>query len=462
MAGYRIEINSEDKGRVLIIPCGITFIQLGALIDIAMGYEGGGTFAAEDDDIIGMADIDEYMDDRDVITYDSKSGSCTLKCTATDENYDKNFAVCEEVSGDHSNKFVISSNLKNVMFVRKDNDIEHDDFTVWEDAEFEEWKRLYELGEEIAEEKLWDTFTDTDIISVPTQGDNAYITVMGSEGINRGIAVFFGEEGLNDYFLVRMSGSLGIDSDYAMFSQNCITANWGNEKDMLPDQLRRIKKLDMEGRGENGSLYFMSFEDGYFPYDLDRGQVIWMTEIFERLLDAAREYKAGNLSVGFDNGIMFFADRENGIYEERKWPVPGLMIRELVCPEEAAGMLQGLNRTGQVLEFDVFPTGMPIRMDTKPESPKIIAAVNVSDKRVVLSELTTPDKITDIQAFEALAKWMSMNGIPKRIKVSSPVVESMIADLCRRADIDLRRVDTLVNLGTVKQNLLQYIRNGGR
>ena len=101
-------------------------------------------------------------------------------------------------------------------------------------------------------------------------------------------------------------------------------------------------------------------------------------------------------------------------------------------------------------------------MDTKPESPKIIAAVNVSDKRVVLSELTTPDKITDIQVFEALAKWMSMNGIPKRIKVSSPVVESMIADLCRRADIDLRRVDTLVNLGTVKQNLLQYIRNGGR
>lgn len=462
MAGYRIDIKSEDKGRVLTVPCGITFIQLGALIDIAMGYDGGGTFASAEDDILGMADIDEYMDDRDVITYESKSGSCRVVCTSADENYDRNFAVCEEVSGDHANAFVISSNLKNVLFVRKDNDIEHDDFTVWEDAEFEEWKRLYELGDEIEKSRPWDTFTDLDIISVPTQGDNAYITVMGSEGINRGIAVFFGEEGLNDYFLVRMSSSLGIDSDYAMFSQNCITAYWGKEDDMLPDQLRRLARLGMDGRGEGRSLYFMSFEDGYFPYDLDRGQVVWMTEIFERILDALRQYRERKLTVEFDSAVMYFADRENGVYEGRKWPIPGLMIKELVCPEEAAVMLTGLNRTGQVLEFDVFPTGMPIKMDTKPESPKIIAAVNVSDKRIVLSELTAPDRITDIQAFEALAKWMSMNGIPKRIKVSSPVVESMISDLCRRADIDLRRVDTLVNLGTVKQNLLQYIRNGGR
>lgn len=462
MAGYRIDIKTDDKGRILTVPCGITFIQLSALVDIAMGYKGGGSFSDEDEEILGMAEIDDYFEDDSDIVYSCEDGSCTISCEGFEEDYNNNFAVCSRVYGDHENSLVISSNLKNVIFVRKDNDIEHDDFTVWEDADTDEWAKLYELGEEMENLAPWDTFSDVDLICVPTQDDFAYIAVMGAENMSRGISVFFGTQGLNDYLLLRMSGEAGIDSNYAMFSQTGITAYWGNEEDILPDQLKRIEKLGKSGRGKGRCLYFMSFEDGYFPYDLDRGQVLWMTEIFEKLIDAVRAYRGRKPEVDFANAMMYFADAENGIYEGREWPLKGFMIRELVCPVEAENMLKTCEHSGDVIEFDVFPTGMPIKMDTKPESPKIIAAVNSATGNVVLSELTTPDKITDIQAFDALVKWMSENGIPKRIKVSNPVVASMISDLCRKTGTDLRPVERLVKLGTVKENLLQYIRSGGR
>lgn len=466
MAGYLLDISVRDSeplvGRKITVPEGITFTQLGALINMAMDVQGNGKFKSPDEEIMGMAEIDDYMEPGLALSYVGLEDIYDIVLKGKNGMYMNNYATCDEVYGDHANALVISSNLKNLLFVKKEDDIEMDDFTVWEDASVDEWRELYDLGDKIEALDPWSMFRDTDLIALPVDEDYAYISIIGSQGGAKGLTVFFEETGLNNYFMIRMAERIGVDQEYVMFSQDSICAYWGNELDMLPVQQERVKALGRSGRGAGKNLYFMSFEDGYFPYDLERSETMVMIGIFSLLADALEVYKDRDIKVDFDNGQLYMADMEKGVYEGQPWPLQGFMVRELMCPQEAEEALKQTPHTNEVIEFDVFPSGMPIKMDTKPESPKIVVGINAADGKIVFSNLTTPDKITDIQVFETLLNYISHAGVPKRIKVANPIIETMIADLCRKADIDLRKVRNLTYLSDAKTKLLHFIRNGGK
>ena len=58
-------------------------------------------------------------------------------------------------------------------------------------------------------------------------------------------------------------------------------------------------------RGKNQWLYFLSFEPGYYPYNMDEEDVLRMSEYLQDLELALCCYDQANIQVDFESGNMF-------------------------------------------------------------------------------------------------------------------------------------------------------------
>ena len=77
-----------------------------------------------------------------------------------------------------------------------------------------------------------------------------------------------------------------------------------------------IKELGYKYRGKNQWLYFLSFEPGYRPYNLDQDEVLRMTEHCQNLELALQCYEDMKEPVDFASGEMFLLAFEKG---KKKW-----------------------------------------------------------------------------------------------------------------------------------------------
>ena len=185
---------------------------------------------------------------------------------------------------------------------------------------------LYEAGARVKELQPWETFWDMDLIALDGGWDEeAYVSILGKGGGCYGVVVYEGLDGLNDFMMLTLSEKMNIPGEYAMFSQNNLTCYWGNREELSEKQRKIIKDMGYRFRGKNQWLYFMSFQKGYFPYNMDKDEVRRMTEYLELLADAAAYYRENGLKTDFEHGKMFYYSKEDGkvLAEERELPFTG-------------------------------------------------------------------------------------------------------------------------------------------
>lgn len=71
--------------------------------------------------------------------------------------------------------------------------------------------------------------------------------------------------------------------EYAMFNQHNLTCYRGKREELSAKQRDIIKTLRYKYCGKNNWLYFMSYEPGYCPYNLNQNEVLRMTELLGEL-----------------------------------------------------------------------------------------------------------------------------------------------------------------------------------
>lgn len=67
-----------------------------------------------------------------------------------------------------------------------------------------------------------------------------------------------------------------------MSNQKNLTCYWGNRDELTNKQRTVIKELGYKYSGKNQWLYFMSYEPGYWPFNMDE-EVVRMTEYMQDL-----------------------------------------------------------------------------------------------------------------------------------------------------------------------------------
>ena len=320
------------------------------------------------------------------------------------------------------------------------------------EATLEAWGRLYEITEKIGKRKPWELFWDLDLIGIQEGDpeDTVFFSILGRGGSCYGISMYTGYEGLNDFMMLNMQESLNISVEYAMFSQNCLTCYWGDRAELSAKQRGIIKDLGRRYRGKNQWLYFMSYSEGYFPYNFNGEEVERMTKYLLLLDQALEDWACNNRTADFENGHMFLYayNEKEKLWEGRDEALPftcfsfgNLRIED----EELLEELENAEKNDMILEADIPYFGAEIREGAgqRPQNPRICLIADARSGMIMRADMIDPEEDAGVYLAETIAGFITAFGAPKEIRVTNVIVASFLEDICSAAGIRLRRVKRL-------------------
>lgn len=333
------------------------------------------------------------------------------------------------------------------------------------EATLEQWKVLYEAATRIKELKPWEKFWDMDLIGVRygKEEDTVFFSILGRGGDCYGIAVYEGYEGLNSFLMLAMQRQMNLSVKYAMFQQRNLTCYWGNRDELTEKQRKIIKDLGYSYRGKNQWLYFLSFEPGYYPFNLDSEEVIRLSEYFQDLELALKCYDDANLKVDFENGNMFLLsfgkDKKTWNFGEGPLPFTTFQFRSLhITDEELLADLAKAPKCSAVLEADVSVIGARIddKKYSRPANPALALLGDAESETVISFEMTGPDDDPMMMLAEVVIRFIFQYGAPKEIRVTNVIVEAGLEQICDVCGTKLRRVKKLQGLDSFIQSMGRF------
>jgi hypothetical protein len=334
------------------------------------------------------------------------------------------------------------------------------------EAGIEELRKLYEVTTRIQHMKPWEYLWDMDLIGIQNgkEEDTVFYSILGRGGDCYGIAVYEGYEAYNKFLMMTMQEKLNLSAEYVMFNQKNLTCYWGNRDEISVKQRRIIKEMGYNYRGKNQWLYFLSFQPGYYPYELSMDEVLRMTGYMEDLELALKCYIESGITVNFEDEKMFSfvfeKDKTSWHFGEEPLPFTAFRFGNLIITDEE--LLSDLAKApkGNIsLELDVSPLGASIRdkQYERPANPTMCIMADVKTEMILRCEMMEPDSDPIAGLAEELIGFIFACGAPREIQVSNIIVESGLEQICELCKIKLRRVKRLKAIDFFRAGMKQFM-----
>ena len=334
------------------------------------------------------------------------------------------------------------------------------------EASLEQWKALYEVTTRIKEMKPWERLWDLDIIGIQNgkEEDTVFFSIMGRGGDCYGIVVYEGYEGLNKFLMLTMQEHMNLSTKYVMFNQRNLTCYWGNRDELTDKQRKVIKDIGYKYRGQNQWLYFVSYEPGYFPFNLDEDEVLRMTQYMEDLEFALHYYYEYGADVSFDNGNMFLfsfgEDKRTWSFGEKPLPFTAFQFGSLqITNDELLEELATVKKNKMVLEVDICPMGVSVsdKKFKRPANPTLCLIGDSVSEMIMACEMTEPADDPMVILADKLIDYIFQCGAPKEIRISNIIIEAGLEQICDVCGIKLRRVKKLAGLESFIAGMHQFM-----
>lgn len=334
------------------------------------------------------------------------------------------------------------------------------------EATLEQWKLLYEAATRIKALKPWEKFWDLDLIGIRygAEEDTVFFSILGRGGDCYGISVYEGYKGLNSFLMLTMQESMNLSVEYAMHNQSALTCYWGNREELTDKQRKIVKELGYSYRGKNQWLYFLSFEAGYYPFNLDADEVQRMSEYLCDLELALKCYNDTDIQVDFEKGNMFLLsfgkDKKLRSFGERPLPFTAYAFGNLVITdEELIEKLSKAKKFDAILEADVISMHAKVaeKKYGRPANPSLSVLLDAVSEMVINFEMSEPDDEPLGMLAEILIDFVLQYGAPKEVRVSNVIIEAALEHVCDICDIKLRRVKSLPAIETFKYGMHQFV-----
>ena len=161
-----------------------------------------------------------------------------------------------------------------------------------------EWRDLHETFNEYCQAKPWHWLGDDDLVVVehPSKEYKGYCAAMGRAGIEYGLAVYIGDEGLAGY-LSLMTGEADPDSPDSIDSMRSLAALLADRETLDNRDRAIIRDLGLKYRGRGRWPLFRSTVPGYMPWLLDADEAVFLTMALRNIMDVAARMSRGELDL---------------------------------------------------------------------------------------------------------------------------------------------------------------------
>ena len=316
----------------------------------------------------------------------------------------------------------------------------------------EQWLELHEAFREYCGLYPWAHFDDEDLVAVenPASGETGYCVVMGGGGIERGLAVYRGDEGLVAY-LGLMSGAIDGESEEILDLNNVMYASLADREELSKDERDLIRDLGLRYRGRGRWPMFQAMKPGFMPSGLQADDAEFLALILRSMADHTASVISNGAPVedagDIDDDIALLLTRSlvNGEWRNRWEPLMLPMpppTPEYPDPERLRRLADSKPRTNSVWELSIFYLHLPVGEDSEgrlyfPTSSLLVEA----DSGVVLPELLLEPEPSDTDRQELLVKQLeALPGLPAEIVVNAPrvgrIVEPVTAPLGIALSVD--------------------------
>lgn len=330
----------------------------------------------------------------------------------------------------------------------ENNQIQFEDLEVERDlATLKEWEELYLEAEKIKRFKVWDYLCDFEIISLKRKGkEPIFYSILGEEGKEYGVDVYEGYDDFKTFMMDCYSEELNISKNYVKAFKRNLACRWGNLEELSQEQLEIIKKLESKYNGKKNWLYFLSFEEGYSPCNLERDEVIRMTKYLKDLGIILEKFIGkfmSNVDVDFDEimCVEYIEEKDDWKLYKEKNPLEFYKLSKI--KEEDRNKLNILTSTPKVdsiLDIDIIPLRRVVndKKYSKPLTPSIYGMVDVRTGNLISNKISDPNEdVEDLLAKEVI-RFIDEIGRPREIRTSNMLIESKLYDMCDKLDIDLK------------------------
>lgn len=328
------------------------------------------------------------------------------------------------------------------------------DYTVSETTESkrempttEEWMALYEVAEKIKKFNVWEYLYEFQIISLKEKGEETiFYSILGEDGNEYGVDVYEGYDDFKTFIVNDYSEALNLPKEYVKSLKSNLACRWGNVEELSKDHIDIIKNLGFKYKGKRKWLYFISFEKGYSPYNLDRDEVARMTKHLKKLEIILEKFKDDikekSINMNFDElmCVEYIKDNDEWKFSIEKIPLEEYKSsNEKVKDEDKLNRLKEAPKVESVLDVDIIPLKRTIndKKYKKPITPSIYGIVDAKTGNLISSKISEPGTDVCDLLVEEIERFIEEIGRPRMIRTANELINSKLSLVCENLDINL-------------------------
>ena len=333
----------------------------------------------------------------------------------------------------------------------------------------QQWLDLYGAFRDYCQATPWEGLDDTNVLAIehPEDQYRGYCVVMGGSGLEYGLAVFIGEEGLAAYWALT-AGPVDSESLASLYELNAVSAMLADREDLENPDRATIRELGLKYRGRGSWPLFRRTIPGYVPWFLEADEAVFLTMALRYVIDLVEKIPSGEFAGCAASGFDSAPTRvfRNGEWLDQWEPIPTVQPPASIPDYPDLGRLQQLIQTSSiqttskgrlVWELGIFYIDDPMQ-DGRGERayfPEMTLAVEPNNGLVLAVEVNGPAP-SAVERQNTIAGVLEKSDmLPAEIIVDSVTVANLVETITRHLGIKLS-VGPTPALDAAKEEVLWF------
>lgn len=337
-------------------------------------------------------------------------------------------------------------------------------------SESRDWRGLYETFSRVKDLAPWEWMEEADVFGVrdPETEELGFVSTMGMLGEHYAVSLYRGPEGLYEFRRFQELGPMLPPEGLLEIPQ--LQASFEDREQLEKRDRDQIKALGLKFRGRKSWPMFRDFRPGLFPWFIEAGDVRFLRQALEQLLDVAPRFEEDPslLETASDETYLTREPRREGgglVWEDRLVDVPppeSVDVEVEIEPEVAQG-LERLPQARMRLEMDFFMLPSPVQENrrSRPYFPYMLMAVDAGSGMVLGHEMlyveTSLPKMWASILPAAARTFINAGALPEEVAVGSDLLFQLLQPLAGLLDFDLDQPPELPNLSQAREMILRSV-----